>query len=314
MLIRLISGTCYILVLAAGYCLKLFMPDFGTGLPIGDFCFDALIYAFAIIGTFEMLRAMKDRTTRAEKACVYAFTLAVIPTCAMCEVLCKEYGGGLLAVGGGFLVLAIALLSLLVIQHEKTSLESVGSSLLAAVYPTFLLTLLVLANHVGDDAGLKELGLNSDIIILFIFVVTPFADSFAYLFGRFLKKHFPKKLAPNVSPNKTVIGFIGGLFGGVVGSAILYFAYNAILYGLGISSTLYANIGLWLPVYIVIGVVESAVTAFGDLVESCVKRKLDIKDMGKLMPGHGGILDRIDGVMFATVSVYLCFVAIHMFF
>ena len=62
-----------------------------------------------------------------------------------------------------------------------------------------------------------------------------------------------------------------------------------------------------------IGVFAALATCFGDLVESCIKRKKGLKDMGNIMPGHGGVLDRIDGTIFATVAVYLCFVVIHVF-
>ena len=60
----------------------------------------------------------------------------------------------------------------------------------------------------------------------------------------------------------------------------------------------------------IIGVIAAAATEFGDLAESCIKRKVGIKDMGKLLPGHGGILDRIDGTLFATVAVYAAFVIV----
>ncbi len=297
MAIRLLSGACYILILIAFFCMKIFLP-YGYG----DFCFDALIYAFAVMGTFEMLRAVKDKTTGVERAIVYAFTAVTIPACAVCEYF---YGGGLFVTCACLFALACALLSLLVIDHENTSLESLGVSLLSAVYPTFLLTLLVIANHTAGDQELAKYGLDSRIIILLIFIVTPCADSIAYVFGRCFKKYFPKKLAPNLSPNKTVIGGIGGLVGGVLGAAILYFAYNA-------AAGSFDQMYIWLPVYLGIGLVASIATAFGDLVESCIKRKVGIKDMGSIMPGHGGVLDRIDGTLFATVVVYLAFVVIYL--
>jgi phosphatidate cytidylyltransferase len=84
----------------------------------------------------------------------------------------------------------------------------------------------------------------------------------------------------------------------------MYFVYNALAGNFALAY-------VWLPVYLVIGLLVSATTAFGDLVESCIKRKVGLKDMGKLLPGHGGILDRIDGTMFATVAVYLAFVLIY---
>ena len=298
MKVRLLTGSCYILVLAAFFCLKVL---------VHDFFFDALIYAFALIGTFEMLRALKDKTTKTQKGIVYAFSAICIPACAVCE---NYYGQGALVVCACLFLLALTLLSLLVVKHEETSLESIGCALLAAVYPTFLLCLLVLTNHAAPSLEMALYGFDSDILILFIFVVSPCADSIAYVFGRFLKKYFPKKMAPTISPNKTVIGGIGGLVGGMLGALILYFIYNACL---STGYAAFANKGLWIPVYLAIGLVSSIATAFGDLVESCIKRKLGIKDMGKLMPGHGGVLDRIDGSQFACVVVYAAFLLIRLF-
>ena len=291
MKIRLLSGSCYVAILIAFFCLKIF---------VHDFFFDGLIYAFALIGTFEMLRAVKAKTTPAERAIVYAFAIVTVPACALCEYF---YGTGVQVVGACLFVLALALLSLLVISHENTSLEGLGLSLLSAVYPTFLLCLLVLTNHLGAPANLTEFAFDSRLLILFIFVVSPCADSIAYVFGRCFKKYFPKKMAPKLSPNKTVIGGIGGLVGGMLGAAILYFAYNG---AVGSFEKTY----LWLPVYLGIGLIAALATAFGDLVESCIKRKVGLKDMGKIMPGHGGVLDRIDGTLFATVAVYLAYILV----
>ena len=293
MKIRLISGTCYIALLAAFFCLKIF-------LPYGDFYFDGLIYAFAILGTFEMLRATKEKTTAAERGLVYAFALAVIPAVAVGEYF---KGWGLAVIGGGMLALSVALLSLLVIRHEETSLEGLGIAFLSAVYPTVLLGLMVLANHASAPAALEKFAFDGRLLILFVFVVSPCADSIAYLFGKFLRKYFPKKMTPVISPNKTVIGGIGGLVGGVLGAAALYFIYNA-------AAGSYDQMAIWLPVYLVIGLVGAVATAFGDLVESCIKRKLGLKDMGNIMPGHGGVLDRLDSAFFSAIVAYLAFVII----
>ncbi|MBQ8657538.1 MAG: CDP-archaeol synthase [Clostridia bacterium] len=290
MKIRLLTGSCYIAVLLVFYLLKIF---------VNDLFFDALTYAFALIGTFEMLRAMKEKTTKAERGIVFAFAILCIPACALGEYF---LGAGLMFTIACVFALSVALLSLLVARHEETTIENLGTAFLSAVYPSLLLCLLVLSNHISvDGAGLSKYALNGDIAILFVFVVSPFADSLAYVFGRFLKKFFPKKLAPNLSPNKTVIGGIGGLVGGMVGAAILYFAYN------GVAGS-FEKAYLILPFYLGLGLLLAVATAFGDLVESCIKRKVGLKDMGNIMPGHGGVLDRIDGSLFATVVVYLAFV------
>ncbi len=294
MKIRLISGSCYIAILVAFFCLKIF---------VHDFFFDGLIYAFGLIGTFEILRAVKDKTTGAQRAVTYAYAIVAIPLTAICQ---QYFELGMLVTGITFFVYALAILSLLVFDYMKTSLEGTGLSLLSAVYPTLLLCLLVLTNHVVALPALEKFGLDSHIMILFIFVVSPCADSIAYVFGISFKKYLPKKMAPNLSPNKTIIGGVGGLVGGMLGAAVLYFAYNGVCGSFG-------QMYIWLPVYLGIGLLASVATAFGDLVESSIKRKLDIKDMGKIMPGHGGVLDRIDGTLFATVVVYAAFAVIGLF-
>ena len=126
---RLISGTCYVLLLATFYCLKIF---------VHDFCFDLLIYAFSILGTFEMLRAVKDKITASEKIVVSVFTAICVPACAVFE---QFFGKGMHITGLCLFVLVVLLLMLLVFEHDETSLESIGVSLLSAVYPTFLLCL-----------------------------------------------------------------------------------------------------------------------------------------------------------------------------
>ena len=294
MKIRLISGTCYIALLAAFFCLKIF---------VHDLFFDALLYAFSLIGTFEMLRAVKDKICGAEKWTVTVFSVVCVPACALFE---QFYGKGVYAASICFFALATLLLIQLVANHEEVTLESLGVCLFSAVYPTMLLCLMVIVNHMQAPFALVKYAMNSNLLILLIFVISPCADSIAYVFGRFLKKYFPKKMAPKLSPNKTVIGGIGGLVGGMLGAAILYFVYNAVC---GSMDAIY----IWLPVYLLTGLVAAAATARGDLVESSIKRKVGIKDMGKIMPGHGGVLDRIDGTLFTTLAVYLVFTIVYMF-
>ena len=301
---RFISGTCYVAVLLAFYLTKLFVPH-------GDLIFDILIYGFAIIGTFEMVRAMGKGLARTEKTIVFCFAVVCIPSCAISEYL---FGYGIHVTAVCFFALAIVLLSLLVFKHGESNLENIGTAFVSAAYPTLLLCLLVLANHFAelplmDDKfisgaeDLTNMRFNSDLAIAFILAISPFSDALAFFTGLALKKKFPKKLAPSVSPNKTVVGFIGGLFGGAIGGAAIYFIYNAIT---GSFSHMY----IWLPVYILVGVFAALATAFGDLVESCIKRQRGLKDMGDIMPGHGGILDRIDGTLFTTVAVYVAFTLI----
>ncbi|MGN1052805.1 MAG: phosphatidate cytidylyltransferase [Candidatus Scatosoma sp.] len=311
MKIRLITGASYVAVLAVFYLLKIF---------VSDLCFDVLIWLFSLIGTFEMLRAfgvfdaseLRDKTdgaaeetaigakvTKAQAAGVFAFAAVCVPACALMQ---QYFSAGAFAVAAAFFLLALYLLALLPARHTETGIENTGMAFFAAVYPTLLLALLCLTNHL-NAAGAEKYAFDSNLAVLFVFVISPFADSLAYVFGRFLKKKFPKKMAPAVSPNKTVVGGIGGLVGGLIGAAILYFAYNAV-------AGSFDNAALFLPLYLAVGLIAAAATEFGDLVESCVKRKAGIKDMGRLLPGHGGVMDRIDGTLFAAAAVYAAFAVV----
>jgi CDP-diglyceride synthetase len=250
--------------------------------------------------------------TKAERVIVFAFAAIVIPACVLSEYYFRY---GLHVTSVCFVAMGTVLLSLLVLRHEETTPENLGVAFFSSLYPTLLLMVLVLVNHVSDPVAitqgkfpvvLQEIAFNSDLLIVFVFTVSPVCDVFAFFFGCMFKKQFPDKLAPEISPNKTIIGGIGGLVGGVATAAVIYFVYNAIT-GVG-----YVNMHIWLPVYLAIGFLAAAATEFGDLVESCIKRKLGIKDMGNIIPGHGGILDRIDGTLFASVAVYLMFALLRL--
>ena len=132
---------------------------------------------------------------------------------------------------------------------------------------------------------------NSLLALVLIFVVAPATDTFAYLVGCSLKG---PKLCPKISPNKTISGSVGGILGGVIASIIVYFIISPV-------TTL--KTGIVVLIFAIIGLFGSALTQIGDLTESYIKRRLGIKDMGNIMPGHGGVLDRIDGVMFNAVLV-----------
>ncbi len=129
---------------------------------------------------------------------------------------------------------------------------------------------------------------------LVIALVSPWcADSAAYFAGSFLGK---RKLCPTISPNKTVEGAIGGVFGSII---------CTILAGLIFQFLVYKNITVNYPALLVIGVFCAVVSVVGDLVFSVIKRDCGIKDYGSIMPGHGGILDRVDSVIFCVPFTYM---------
>lgn len=130
-------------------------------------------------------------------------------------------------------------------------------------------------------------------------------DTGGYFAGRFLGgKIFSKKLYAEVSPKKTWEGFFGGLVGSFVATLIAKFWYFPLGYA-------YANFGeasgpnLELIDCVLLAIPAGAIGVAGDLVESMFKRAFDVKDSGAILPGHGGMLDRVDALLFAAPYVYL---------
>lgn len=310
--LRLLTGTVYCIILVLSFLLKIF---------VHDLLFDCVVLIMSIMGTVEMFRATKEEMLSCQRVIVMTFSILVIITYAVTDFVFTD----LLDIGlipgvrppsqvgrnyamhittGVFMAGVAVLFALLVFRHEQTSLRSIGYSLLCYCYPTLFLVVLSVCNH---------LTIYSELAVLFVFVICPFADSFAFLFGKLFGKRLPMKLAPNISPKKTLIGGLGGLIGGALGAVAIFF----VCYGLVLLSDngIIAPLGWRLTIsplnllfFIGLGVLTSAFSQFGDLVESGLKRKLGIKDMGNILPGHGGILDRIDSTLYASLVVSLAMI------
>lgn len=147
------------------------------------------------------------------------------------------------------------------------------------------------ALYIGVSMGVLALVRSSDnglLFILMLFINNWFTDSFAMIGGRLWGKH---KFVPTISPSKTIEGAAFGLTMGFIGGFTL-----ALLGGLPLQTALIANIFVALA------------TETGDLIESLLKRQLQVKDSGSLLPGHGGFLDRMDGTLLAGPTLYLVLV------
>lgn len=123
-----------------------------------------------------------------------------------------------------------------------------------------------------------------------VFICSWGCDTCAYCVGMLIGRH---KMAPVLSPKKSVEGGIGG----IVGAALI-----GVLYGLAINH--WGSAGASVAEYAIIGAAGGAVSQIGDLAASAIKRYHNIKDYGKLIPGHGGILDRFDSVIFTAPIIY----------
>lgn len=180
-----------------------------------------------------------------------------------------------------FLLSILALLSILVFKHSKYNIVDVTITLFGGFYVTFLLSYFI-----------KIRNLKGGLYLFFIAIIGAVAaDTFAYFVGKAIGK---RKLIPAVSPNKTIAGSVGGFFG----ATILLTIIGIIL----IKTNTYTEMAIYH--YAIIGAIAGCVAQIGDLVASSIKRYTGIKDFGKLIPGHGGILDRIDSYLFVVPVVY----------
>ena len=171
-----------------------------------------------------------------------------------------------------FGVVLVSLLYLFNIENRK--LEDAMATITGIVYVVFFSFHVTLVEQ-------TEYG-----ILIWLVVLTAFGtDIMAYFSGYLFGKH---KLCPKISPKKTIEGSIGGILGSVVLSGLFgyFFAPEVLVHCL------------------IIGALGGVVSQFGDLTASIFKRKMGIKDYGNLIPGHGGILDRFDSVLFTGPMVY----------
>jgi phosphatidate cytidylyltransferase len=183
---------------------------------------------------------------------------------------------GVLAAGAVVALLAAAMLQRGSIEQAPRS-AALGA--LAWGYAG-LLPASVVALRVREDAGWQW--------VVLLFVVTWANDTFAYFTGRFLGR---RPLAPRISPKKTWEGFWGGAAGSVGGALAVKFLF---LPGLSVQAA------------VVLGAGAAVLGPIGDLSESMLKRAAGVKDSGKIIPGHGGLLDRIDAVLFVAPWVVAC--------
>lgn len=175
-----------------------------------------------------------------------------------------------------------------IVFTRETTLQSVSSVALVIVYPTIALSVAYILN--AQENGL--------FLIVFMILTSCLADSMAYFVGRLCKG---PKLCPEISPNKTISGAVGGLVGGLIAAVVAYYFF--------------LNVFPEFPVYpiwqlLIAGFFGAAFTEVGDLAESFIKRQLGIKDFSNLLPGHGGVMDRIDGMIFCNFFMFFFFFVI----
>jgi phosphatidate cytidylyltransferase len=243
-------------------------------LPALRWLFLALVCFLSFMGTREFFAMAGKRAMNelARPVTVFAPILAISPlfdALPMATALC-------------FLGTMIAFLA-----TPKKDMADLAVGALALLYGGYLPAYFVLL-HQSATVG--------PALITLLLVLIGTSDTGAYLIGKQIGKH---KLAPTISPNKTVEGSIAGLVSAAAAGAVLFLLKEQLHW------ESYPN---WhVLVYVGIGLVLAVVGQLGDLTESALKRSADVKDSGKLFPGHGGALDRCDAFLFGAPVLFHLF-------
>ena len=241
----------------------------------------AIVSLICAVSAYELLNAIGGK--RNDRIGIYAvFSAALIPIGAYFNF--NELV---------FMAVFLVLMSLMFIETilafgtiRKISFSQVLTALFGGAAIPFLLSSLVSLKNMPDGR-----------LLVLLPVISAFVtDGGAYFTGVFFGK---RKAFPRISPNKTVEGCIGGL---AIGTAAIF------LYAVVLAVATPHKIIFW--AFLLYGVVGAALTELGDLAFSLVKREFDVKDFGRILPGHGGMLDRFDSMIFTAPSMYLLMAAI----
>ena len=250
------------------------IPVLAVVVWVGGPVFSVVVAGVAALGAVEVCEMARGRGLSPARyiAAILAVLLVVSHYPFAVQWEAAEYLP-LLAVS---LPLTAVALILTVLPNRGHRVRGVGVTLGAIVYPGTLLAHAPLLR--GTEQGLEW--------VVFLLVVTFSTDTAAYFVGKAIGKN---PLAPTVSPNKTWEGAIAGLFGAVSAAVVAAWALE---------------LDAAVPAIVILGGLMGVVGQAGDLLESKLKRLADVKESGWLLPGHGGVLDRLDSIVFNLALVY----------
>lgn len=233
---------------------------------------DVFIAVVAVIAMHEYLESFKEKY-KPVKWIAYISCLLI----AFLHIIPKEYLPYTIALSASAII-AILFMQV-VFSGMKTSIIDIMITFFGICYIVLLLSFIPLLH------GME----NGKYLIWFILIAAWGTDTFAYFIGSKFGKHKFTK----ISPKKSIEGCIGGTLGAVIITLIYTFAINKL-----------AGIEISYIYILLVGLILSILSQIGDLSASSIKRTMEIKDFGKLIPGHGGILDRIDSIIFIAPFAY----------
>lgn len=242
-------------------------------LLIGDKPFAILMSALAILGLYELIRVKSNnKITPFMQLCSY---LVLVFICTQnLDSLDFNY-----MLDYRTITLIIFLFLFPIVFYNNNKKYNIGDALYLLGSVLFL----------GFSFNLLIINRNYDLYrIIYLFLISTITDTFALITGILIGKH---KLAPNISPNKTIEGLVGGIVMGTFVSTAFYHVF--------------INPSISIVMLTIITLVLSIVGQIGDLVFSMIKRYYNKKDFSNIIPGHGGILDRFDSIIFIALAFIL---------
>ena len=273
MKVRLISAAVGIILL----CVVLLLRDV-------PFVLRGALAVLSAVAVYEMLAAQKLKEHR---ELVWISVLGAAVICLIPTELFKTYSAVLL------FVYLILLFLIMMRKRESLGIEQIAIDFMMTLLIPLGFLPLALINELRTFEPFSALTSGDTLFLLFLSLGGAWmAYSGSYFSGRLFGKH---KLAPVISPKKTIEGLIGGVV-----CNMLIFALIGLIYT-RIDSTVSVN---YLQMMI-LGGMAALLGCAGDLTASAIKRKANIKDYGNLMPGHGGVLDRFDSILFVAPAMYL---------
>ena len=240
-----------------------------------------LLSLFSAIGVWELIHAIKSDKHKFLCWFSVVFGAAVPSLLVLPELKTFRFAA--------FLIEIMVLMCIMLFGHKTITFVDIASCGAATFVIPTAMSCIISTRYMYEDY------LPGVFLIVYLLFCAWLGDSGAFFVGTFLGKH---KLCPEISPKKTVEGMIGGIF--TVGIAV---TIQCLVYNLLLPSTIKMNYAVIIPV----GMVASVLGVLGDLSASVIKRQYNIKDFGNIMPGHGGILDRFDSVLFVAPFIYVVF-------
>ena len=271
LVLRSISGIVYVSIII-------------VSLITTDWAFGSLCLLFAALGVLEFGKLCNNRVNIS--TLIFDVIIAIAIVGGTYTVAAKGIGYVPAVFALSVLLVLVRMVTQLYIKNETNSLNTLAYSFTGICYVVMPMVFMIIMYHITSPQ-----------VLLAMFVMIWLNDSGAYIVGSTLGRKIPYKLFPRISPKKSWAGFVGGLLFAVASVFVFKYCFGDYYKGM---STL---------VMVGFAIVVTLFSTWGDLIESMMKRALNVKDSGNLIPGHGGILDRIDSLLFVVPALF-CYVII----